>query len=421
MFPRFFLLAFSIFIAPSHCVGAETLLPDEWGGGWEPDPALVKSTSERRPDFNYRESLVSSYSLPDLLTNVAGDNVDNKDDWETGRRQEVVGMLADHVYGRVPGLPERQSMHLVSVDHQALDGRATSKVVHIHLGVANRELRIELKLFLPNRAEGPVPLFLLINHRSPENLDMTRAVRNGFWPAEEVIERGYGIAGFQAADLDPDQHDGFVNGVHGLFGESIESNTWGALAAWGWGASRAMDYFEADSEIDQKRIAALGHSRGGKASLWTGARDTRFALVISNNSGCGGAALSQRRFGETVGRINRSFPHWFCSNFERYNDREPLLPFDQHFLIAAIAPRAVYVASASRDLWADPVGEYQSLYHAGRVYELYGDAGFSVPTPPAAGHPVRSGRMAYHIRKGGHGLETYDWHRYMDFADSLWR
>ncbi|MDA7511187.1 acetylxylan esterase, partial [Verrucomicrobia bacterium] len=136
---------------------------------------------------------------------------------------------------------------------------------------------------------------------------------------------------------------------------------------------------------------------------------------------CGGAALSQRRFGETVGRINRSFPHWFCSNFERYNDREPLLPFDQHFLIAAIAPRAVYVASASRDLWADPVGEYQSLYHAGKVYELYGEAGFSAPTPPAAGYPIRNGRMGYHIREGGHGLETYDWHRYMDFADSLWR
>ena len=198
---RFHLSAFTIFLAHSLCLGAESLLPDEWGGGWVPDPALVKSTSERRPDFNYRESLVPSYSLPDLLTNDAGGSVEDKGDWEMGRRGEVVGILADQVYGRVPGDPERQSMHVVSVDHQALDGRATAKVIHLHLGVANRELRIELKLFLPNRIDGPTPLFLLINHRSPENLDMTREVRNGFWPAEEVIERGYGIAGFQAADL----------------------------------------------------------------------------------------------------------------------------------------------------------------------------------------------------------------------------
>ena len=400
--------------------GAELLLPDSWGGGWQADPVLVKETSERRSEFNYREALVADYQLPPLLRDAAGGTIESKADWNA-YRSELVSQIGEEVYGHVPERAFRQSIHLHSIDHAALDGRATAKVVHIHLGVDGRDLKMELKMFLPNRVSGPVPVFLLINHRGPENLDMTREVRNGYWPAEEVIERGYGIAGFQVSDLDPDQHDGFLNGVHGLFAEPIQGNTWGALAAWGWGASRAMDYFEADPEIEAKKIAVIGHSRSGKAALWAGARDTRFALVISNNSGCGGAALSRRRFGETVARINDRFPHWFCGNFNRYNDREHELPIDQHALIASIAPRAVYVASASRDLWADPVGEYLSLYHAGVVFELFGEEGLPVPVPPAAGNSVRSGRMGYHIREGGHGLETYDWHRYMDFADEIWR
>ena len=401
-------------------LGGELLLPDEWGGGWIPDAELVKQTSERRKLFNYRESLVAPYDLPNLFEDEDDQKVLTKKDWEI-RRPAVVEMLAREMYGRSPVAATRQSMHLVSVDHNALDGRATAKIIQIRLGVENRELTMELKMFLPNRDAGAIPVFLLINHRGPENLDMTRKVRNGYWPVEEVIERGYGIAGFQVSDIDPDSHDEFKNGVHGLFGTSIQGDSWGSLAAWGWGASRAMDYFISDPDIDGSKVAVMGHSRSGKAALWAGARDSRFSFVISNNSGCGGAALSRRRFGETVDRINTAFKHWFCGNFERYNDREYALPFDQHFLIASIAPRAVYVASASRDLWADPVGEYQALYRASQVYELYGDRGLPVSVPPAAGHPVSSGRMGYHIREGGHGLETYDWHRYMDFADTMWR
>ncbi len=419
MFHRMCLVAICLGLLAFRSMAAEMLLPDKWGGGWQPDAELVKLTSERRPLFNYRETLVAPFELPRLFRTGEDEKAYGKDDWEL-RRSELVELLASEMYGRSPATVERQSMQLISIDKQALGGSATAKVVQIRLGVENRELKLELKMFLPNRVLGAVPVFLLINHRGPENLDMTRKVRNGYWPVEEVIERGYGIAGFQVSDIDPDKHDGFRNGVHGLFGREIEGDSWGSLAAWGWGASRAMDYFVADPGIDAAKVAVLGHSRSGKAALWAGARDTRFSIVISNNSGCGGAALSHRRFGETIDRINHAFPHWFCGNFERYNDREHALSFDQHFLIAAIAPRAVYVASASRDLWADPVGEYRSLYYAGEVYQLYGDEGLPVSIPPAAGNPVGSKRMGFHIREGGHGLEIYDWHRYMDFADNLW-
>ncbi|MGC1274537.1 MAG: acetylxylan esterase [Planctomycetaceae bacterium] len=392
--------------------------------GWQADPALVKRLSEQRPGILYDESKVPEYELPDPLQAADGSTVDTHEDWAK-RRSEILELFRGHMYGRRPGKPEELSFEIVENDPTAMDGAATLKRVNIHSRHAGREHHFELILFVPNKSEGPAPVFVLINNRGRKHTDPTRAEKSEFWPAEQIIARGYGIAAIQYDELAPDDKDRFRDGVIKLFegetGGDRPDDACAALAAWGWGASRVMDYFETDPQVDAKKVAVLGHSRGGKAALWAGAEDERFALVISNNSGCGGAALSRRRYGETVERINTNFPHWFCGKFKTYNDRENELPIDQHLLISLIAPRAVYVASADEDLWADPRGEFLSLANASSVYGLWEHDPIDSADMPPLDRPLVAGPRGYHIRSGGHNLTPQDWGWYMDFADGLWR
>ncbi len=368
-------------------------------------------------EVNYDEAKIPLYTLPDLLTGSGNIKINNRKDWINFRRPELLELFTSQVYGRVPSTPYQLNFKVVKEDKNALNGLATLKLIDIVISAQSKTLTIHLGLFLPNNIKKPVPAFLLICNRAPSNIDFTRTVKSEFWPAEEVIARGYAIAAFDNADVDPDKDDGFKNGIHELLDAGRTPESWGTLAAWVWGASRCLDYMVTDNSIASDKIAVVGHSRGGKASLWAGACDQRFAMVVSNEAGCGGSSLSRRRFGETVYEINRAFPHWFCTNYRAYNNNEDALPVDQHMLIALIAPRPVYVASADRDLWGDPRGQYLALYQAVPAYNLFKiKSDFPEATPPL-NTPWFSGNMAYHIRDGKHNMLLKDWNYFMDFAD----
>ena len=390
--------------------------------GWTADPRVVEQHS-KKPEFNYDEARVPPYELPDALASAAG-RVRTVEGW-TPRRSELLNLFRAHVYGRSPGAPENLRFETIEEDEAAMGGAATLKRLAVISRVNGREHRFPLTLFLPNDRLGPVGLFLLLNNRPASNTDPTRQERSGFWPAEEVVARGYGIAALQVGDLAPDDAAKYRQGIIGRFegeaGGSRPGDAWGALAAWAWGASRAMDYFVTDPAIDPDRVAVVGHSRGGKAALWAGAEDERFALVVSNESGEGGAALTRRIYGETLARITEVFPHWFAGHYRGYAGREGDLPIDQHMLLSLIAPRALYVASADEDLWADPRGEFLSLAHSSPVYGLWGDEAIAPDAMPPLETPFVSGRRGYHVRRGTHNLTPYDWQRFMDFADKVWR
>ncbi len=409
-----------VYILIINCL--DTGLSAQNSDEWKASKRIIESLSRQNSEINYYEEKVPYYTLPDILTSLDGTKVTNADTWNRIRRNEILELFRENVYGRVPYTPYEKSFKVVNLDKNAINGTATLKQVDITIRSGGKQLIIHLTIFTPNSSDNPVPAFLLINNRGPANSDPTRKEKSEFWPVEEAIARGYGMAVFNNSDVAPDKFDDFKSGIYELLDKKPRpDDAWGALAAWAWGASRCMDYMVTDKEIDAGKVTVIGHSRGGKAALWAGAQDTRFAMVVSNESGCGGSSLARRRYGETVERINSVFPHWFCNNFKKFNKLIDSLPVDFHMLAALIAPRPLYVANASDDLWADPRGSYLSVYHAMPVYKLLGADSGIPESMPSLNKQVINGKAGYHIREGGHNMLLSDWIMFMNFSDTVFK
>lgn len=412
---RIILVAASALLV-SNFATAQEPLADE-GTPWQANAETVDKLSKRRSEFNYVEANVPSFTLPDPLIDSAGKAVTTADAWAS-RRGELLELFREHVYGHRPAANAKISFDVLE-QRDALDGMAEGRTVKISIGIDDRTYSFLVTVFIPKQAATPVPAFVHINNRY--FLPLQEAEKNDpFWPVKDIVARGYATASFHTSDVDPDKKNAYDEGIRAFFADGAppKENAWRSLSAWGWAASRVLDYLETCDEVDATRATVSGHSRGGKTALWAAAEDTRFAIGYSNNSGCGGAALSRRQFGETVERITTSFPYWFTPNFAKFSGKEDTLPVDQHELVALIAPRATYVTSSDEDLWADPKGEYASVVASAPVYKLLGKQSITQSAMPALNTPRHVGATGYHIRTGGHGLGLADWNWFMDFADT---
>lgn len=395
---------------------------------WPSITSQAREAKEHDADVNYDEAKIPHYVLPPLLVTADGKPVKTAEAWRNTRRPEVLSLFSNLVYGRTPtpASPIETTYEVLEEDSEFMEGKATRKDIRIRFRNDQGEAEMTILVFVPNAAEKPVPAFMKHSFNSTRSRDFkvhrTKPghIRCG-WPLGEFFDRGYAFVAVYQQDLVGHNEVGFDRGIHKLFfqpGQSFpKAYEWGVLSAVAWGGMRTMDYLETDDDVDHSRVAIMGHSKMGKATLWTAAQDERFALAVSAQSGCAGAALWRRKSGETLKKMVTRFPYWLCRNAWKFVGQEADLPVDQHMLLACIAPRPVYVASGVEDTWADSRGEYLSAYHASGVYRLLGKTGLSSEASPAPGESILESHVGYHVRGGGHSLELYDWRRFLDFAD----
>jgi hypothetical protein len=392
-------------------------------------------------EANYDEAKVPAYDLPAVLVSESGTAISNPSQWHS-RRAEILSLFEQNIYGKMPENDAEMTCEKRETSPDALDGLATREQWTLKFKSSCGEAEIDVLLYRPNHVSTPAPVFAGLNfqgnhtvHTDPEiflcrswlaNMEDHRATeesrgaQSSRWPIETILRRGYAVVTACYHDIAPDHIDQWHSGVYQLWKHEEGDAATGAIGLWAWGLSRMMDWIAQQESLDAGRVAVHGHSRLGKTALWAGANDERFAIVISNDSGCNGAALARRKFGETFEVMARMLSHWFCPKFQEFSEREEFLPVDQHQLLALMAPRPVYVASAQEDLWADPRGEWLSLYHAQPVFQLFGLQVLAEQEMPAIESP-RVAHCGYHIRSGKHDINDYDWAQFLNFADKHWR
>ena len=395
-------------------------------------------------ETNYDESKVPAYTLPPLLTAKDGSEIKTAFEWVRKRRPEILQTFKDEVFGELPPRPDSFTKEVISVKEDALDNTAIRKEIKLTFAHNGKTHSFVMLVYIPKNAPAPVPVFVGLNFKgnhgttveddvmktgrglNGELVEPERGVQAERWSFTEALKRGFASATVCYHDIHPDDKDtaSWRKSIYNLFYSEETDEQFhthgGSISCWAWGLGRMLDALENEPLIDTKRAIVHGHSRLGKTALWTGANDPRFKLVISNDSGCCGAAIHRRLYGETIEVICEWFPQWFTTSLRKYICNETALPYDQHHLVALSAPRAVCIASATEDRWADPKGEFLSGYHASEVYQLFGAKGMPVDEWPEAGVYV-SGEVSYHLRVGKHDQTLFDWLHYFELADKYVR
>ena len=392
---------------------------------------------------NYDESAVAPYVLPELLKCKDGRVVKNSQEWEKFRRPEILADYTKIMYGKYPADVESVEYEFLSEKTDAVENTAVRREIRlIFTGKNQKRFYFDMLLYLPKNAKGKVPVFVGLNFKGNHAIESDptiglsglkglddpvseRGKRAHRFPLKTILSRGYAVATACYHDLFPDRADGWQQSCYTLFftAEQLKNPPRAdhtAIGAWSWGICRMLDYLEKLPETDTSRAAVFGHSRLGKTALWTGANDTRFKLVCVNDAGEGGSALIRRNFGETLylmfSHRKKYGERWFSSNLKPFTKDVKTLPFDQHMLMALVAPRSLVIHSATEDLWADPKGEYLSAFHAGPVYKFYGNTVLGSEKMPEADKGT-NGDISYLLRTGKHDLLLADWLHYLDAAD----
>lgn len=382
-------------------------------------------------------------SIANPLQLFNGKIVHSKKQWYQKRRPELLQFFTKEVYGQMPKVPKNMRFVISEEDRSVFAGLATRKQITVLFEGTEKGKQMSILLYTPNAVKKGAPIFLGLNFHGNQSIsddknifittdwvnsktkgvvnnratDSTRGIAKNQWPLEMILRNGYGLATIYAGEITPDFKEGYKLGISTIYPELMNRpDNLSSMGAWAWGLSRAMDYFKTDKDIDDKKVIVFGTSRMGKAALWAGATDDRFALVISNESGAGGAKLYHHVYQEDIAQICRVFPHWFNTNFQKFSHLDTTLPFDQHLMMSLIAPRPLLIASAKEAFVCDPYGEFLGALAVNPVYEFLGKNPLPIKILPKENQPA-FGTLGYYMRSGIHDIVLYDWEQFIDFAN----